>query len=834
MSCAVCHVYVGLTSALRKAHAATYHRYPNCEVCPRVFKNVKSFEKHITEPHATKKCQLKTCDELVVIGKELEHASTRHNFPSCVCGASVESTYSNFYKHLDSHQQVAAKCISCAEFVLEWQILDHATTVHGYPKCGVCSENISSNFASFYRHLESHKQLAEKCVCCDELVPDWQLLEHATQVHNYPTCLVCNETISSNHGNFTRHVASHDVESKCPRCSDMVKQKDQVSHATAAHSYPDCSMCSKTFESVPMFYNHVRRCRVNESDDSDDERECPLCDDSICTDRPLLLKHLVEKHSFTGFWCKKCDMGSDTNSMTSMAFLAHISNCFHGKTYDCTECKKGFPSRHRLSEHHCLPAGAHVIPFEEYARRLHGRNMVMRLEPYRLRVEWDLHGYVEGLKNLYTSPARTGATSFVESNEEASRRELLHGGKYTLKEDSRVFCEHVQSVPWIYRLMGTPWELGDSLMPDMKLALVRLFQERPPGDLWMFLVHRLDRYKSSVVELNEVKTILQTVQLPMGTDEQYRDMEHIRVFAKELQRNACRILCQVEYVCDDERLTSRQVVKELKALQRAKRKRYSLPVKNLPVGVWLDELCELDTHNVERVDPFLAGEKTHGGDVVLPADVLQQRRVNHGLLAKENSMNRSTMVVLPASELANDPLRVPSDDACMSFDVSGYLARLNAPGVEVSPDAHLTTPIPAEVYASLKISGVEQGEEWNSRCWEMMYLVMRDFVLYFVMSKSMSTLRLFANFLNEEPTWKDMLELLTGLQPFIERDKASGMSELSSRARMLEHELECEIVLLKNLYNRSLGASRASFREGVELERQVPLFKRQRLHRRKQ
>jgi hypothetical protein len=116
----------------------------------------------------------------------------------------------------------------------------------------------------------------------------------------------------------------------------------------------------------------------------------------------------------------------------------------------------------------------------------------------------------------------------------------------------------------------------------------------------------------------------------------------------------------------------------------------------------------------------------------------------------------------------------------------------------------------------------------------MMYLVMRDFVLYFVMSKSMSTLRLFANFLNEEPTWKDMLELLTGLQPFIERDKASGMSELSSRARMLEHELECEIVLLKNLYNRSLGASRASFREGVELERQVPLFKRQRLHRRKQ
>ena len=55
MSCSVCSLPVGSTSAERKAHLVI-HGYPRCEQCPRVFKNVKSFEKHITEQHETKKC----------------------------------------------------------------------------------------------------------------------------------------------------------------------------------------------------------------------------------------------------------------------------------------------------------------------------------------------------------------------------------------------------------------------------------------------------------------------------------------------------------------------------------------------------------------------------------------------------------------------------------------------------------------------------------------------------------------------------------------------------------------------------------------------------------
>ena len=442
MQCVVCQTAVGLTSAQRKEHAVI-HGYPRCGVCPRVFKNVKSFEKHITEPHETKKCQLKTCDELIVVGKELEHASVRHNFPLCFCGASVESSYfqfnrhinahkhvadkckscdemipewqtlnhmtsahnfpvcgvcgdtissnfSNFHAHLESHKQVALKCTCCEELIPQWQSLHHATRVHGFPQCGVCCETISSSCANFYRHLESHRQVAptsvssdevvpdqqspehaitahtfhvkvpEKCLCCDERVPEWKLLEHAIGMHNYPTCQVCNETISSNTGNFFKHVASHDVKSKCPMCPDLVKQKDIGSHASTSHSFPTCTTCPKTFDSVPMFYNHVRKCTTRISSRTVKKIDCPFCDVSIFVDKHHVVKHLIEKHEFTGFECPKCKLGSGrtlaVKSITSLAFLMHVKNCLclNGRSFKCPNCRLMFKSRYRLAGHDCI------------------------------------------------------------------------------------------------------------------------------------------------------------------------------------------------------------------------------------------------------------------------------------------------------------------------------------------------------------------------------------------------------------------------------------------------------------------------------------------------
>jgi len=82
----------------------------------------------------------------------------------------------------------------------------------------------------------------------------------------------------------------------------------------------------------------------------------------------------------------------------------------------------------------------------------------------------------------------TTTTSFIEEPDDTERRERAHGRKYKLDDDSKIFREDVNKLPWVYRFMGTLWELGNSFMPDMKLALVTRFWERPPRELWRYLV----------------------------------------------------------------------------------------------------------------------------------------------------------------------------------------------------------------------------------------------------------------------------------------------------------------------------------------------------------
>ena len=946
MSCGICNVFVGVTSALRKTHAATVHGHPNCQTCNRQIKNLRMFEKHVNEPHPVKKCALATCNAQIVGGKELEHAIECHNFPVCCCGETVDSNYVNFYRHLASHDdEPPAKCVACDEVVSRRDLLEaHSRETHGFPKCKVCGETVDSNWANFLAHVATHakepfnkclacdeivsrtdleehsrqnhnfpeceycsekfscnyavflrhvathaKEPFNKCVACDEIVSRTDLEEHSRQNHNFPECEVCSEKFVCNYAVFLRHVATHEVESKCPRCPALVCQKSLISHAKNVHSFPVCGNCDRDLESstVPQFYNHLRHCRVDLDADSDDDRDCPLCDDSICTDKPLLVQHFMEKHGFQGFWCKKCDTGKDSGNMTTKSFLQHVSNCINGRQHDCAACGKSFSSRHRLSEHDCIPFGAAVVPFSEYARRLHGRNAVFRLSPWRLRVEWDMSGYAKGLPRLMPGPAYTPSTNFEETPEEAARRLKGHGRKYKLSDDSRVFCEHVGSgVPWLYRLMGTPWELGGSLMPDMKLALLRRFQERPARDLWLFLVNRLDKFKASIHELNDIKRLLQVVRLPSGTDEQYRDMEHIRMFSQEIQKSACGMLYEVEYACDDEYLSPRRVVKELHALQRAKRKHDSLLLNNLPAGLVLNQLLHTlrtntandtassdtatntatntatDTASSDTTndtassdsrtpigDQFATGNITITGTPVVGVnEVAHQCSFNAQLLDFESRTLRTEATCVPHIASERRDFEVCSTDPCLTFDVDAFFtAREHSSSSSSSSSSSLpaedplalmwfSATIPSHLYADVHYpaSEVEQGDLWDTRCWEMMYLVFRDFVLFFVLRQTMPALRLFSNFINDEPTWRDLEQLLKGFARFIIRDQTSCLRQPCARATSLHDALTAEIMMLKNLHKRGSNISYMSCSEILKLDQQRPLLKKQRLHRHSQ
>ena len=835
MSCAICHVSVAIIH--RKAHMASVHGYPDCPTCNRTIKNINMFETHVLGPHITKKCQLNTCEHQIVCGKELQHAMQMHSYPECFCGETIQSNFAIYYRHVNSHKKedFGVKCALCDEVVPTWDTRHHATEMHGFPVCSVCKITINTNFKMFYQHLVAHRtEPGEKCVACNEVVHTWKSREHATVVHGFPRCETCAETTAYNFGNFLTHVASHEVESRCPRCPELVRQKNQTSHAASAHGWPECSVCSKIFETLPLFYCHVRRCKVNDSEDSDDERSCPLCDASICTDKPLLVRHFTEKHGFAGFWCEKCGMGRGVKNLTSLSFVLHVANCLNGKKYECGECRVTFGSRHRLKEHHCVPFGTVVATAEEYARRVHGRNEVLHLPGLKLRVEYDLSGYVKGLPALLPSAGMTVATSFEETSAEAARRERGHGRKYKLSEDSRIFVENVSTVPWLYRFMGGPWELGDSLMPDMKLALVHRFKERPSRDVWLFIINRFDRFKSTVAELDEVKRILRVVTLPPGTDPRYRDMEHIRLFSKQIQGDAAGILHQVEYVCDNERLTSRQVGKELRALERATRKRLNLPVENLPVGSVMDYVVRGtssdESARVLKRARFERGETTAKGRAVVGAGAVERQRATNGrLVVVEAQSSRALVTGLSSVAVAGRALHVADDDPCRFQDVCDFLDERERVPTGASGQ------ILSDVYAELKMpvaGDVEQGSEWDVRFWEMIYTVFRDFVLYFVASKTMKSLKLYSNFINEEPTWRDLEELLRGFGPFIAQDKGEGVDTcVGERACALERGLLREVLWLKNLHRHGTSGAHLPCSEVVKVDRELPRVKRLRLHR---
>lgn len=106
--CGVCGDSVGPTSQARKEHAAREHGYPDCDTCGRIIRNLRMFEAHARTPHRKTKCLIHTCDELVLVGKELEHGRTAHGFPNCSCGKTINLNFGNFVQHVNSHSSLKA------------------------------------------------------------------------------------------------------------------------------------------------------------------------------------------------------------------------------------------------------------------------------------------------------------------------------------------------------------------------------------------------------------------------------------------------------------------------------------------------------------------------------------------------------------------------------------------------------------------------------------------------------------------------------------------------------------------------------------------------------
>lgn len=183
--CGMCGDSVGPTSQARKEHAVREHGYPNCPTCNRVIKNLRLFEDHIRTPHRKTKCLIHTCDELVLVGKELEHGRTAHGFPNCSCGKTINLNWGVFSRHFNSHK-MDVECPACDDVMPDWMLREHAITLHGFPTCAVCGKTIGSNFANFATHVESHSSSkAPKIKRRRRRRPPLELRNTCTNNHNH-------------------------------------------------------------------------------------------------------------------------------------------------------------------------------------------------------------------------------------------------------------------------------------------------------------------------------------------------------------------------------------------------------------------------------------------------------------------------------------------------------------------------------------------------------------------------------------------------------------------------------------------------------------------------
>ena len=630
-----------------------------------------------------------------------------------------------------------------------------------------------------------------KCLLntCEDQVVVGKELEHATTVHGLPNC-PCGETIVSNYVRFLQHVNSH-TNVKCPGCDDVMSDWMLREHAVTRHGFPACSVCGAIVDSnVENFFRHT---------------------------------------------------AAHTGETTK---------------YDCAECRLEFPSRRALTAHNCLPFDVEIVPVQEYLQRIHGQWQVVHLEGMRLLLRFNLVLYNKWLTPLTVLP-RTTATSFGESNQERSHREHLHG-KYRLSEDSHVYIEHVSTsptVPWLYRFMGVPRELGrGSLMPDLKLALVHNFKTRPSRHIRLFLLNRFYKYATRGVEMNTVTALLASETLPAAT----RDIPE---FCRTIEAAAESILHAVVYVCDNPRLTSRPVREELRSMERARRKRTSLAASNLPVGNVLDLVVggvtdDAETRVAKRAR-FERGKINQRGDPVDASAVNTQRVSNKRLLESDTAAFETTEEVSPmdvnmkklvlrnierflsdreslhgAAAARNDDNDDDNDDDDNDDDDNDD-DNDDDDNDDDDNDDDDNGDDNADDNADDNDddNDVDNDEEWDDRFWRTIYIIYRDYVLYFVNSGKMERLQLFSNFFNEEPTAKDLEDLLYGFAQFIAEDRNGGDAGVAERAKALQRGIAREAIFFRELHQLETIREDLTTDQRQELSRQIWRVKSLRLHR---
>jgi hypothetical protein len=171
--------------------------------------------------------------------------------------------------------------------------------------------------------------------------------------------------------------------------------------------------------------------------------------------------------------------------------------------------------------------------------------------------------------------------------------------------------------------------------------------------------------------------------------------------------------------------------------------------------------------------------------------------------AKEGVDTAVTILANPtAVSCVRMPGGVPVD--CVQMAVTGSPT---GPASIVNAVRAAMYALPPHEHASNASSSsvCDNVELWSETCWEMIYMVYRDFMTYFVETQSFERLRLFSNFTNDSPHFIYLEELLYRFRPFIVRDMNSSAC---ARASALFYGLQAEYRCLRGLFQRGIQMNR--------------------------
>ena len=828
------------TAALRETHARDVHGFPLCTKCVnKRYTNINLFEQHLNTMHLKERCGYPNCTAEFWAADELHHASTKHGYPGCLVCRKISKTVKMFNKHNLGCADPVIVCGLCSESLPQSEMKEHALT-HGYPECPYCKTVVrGGNESNFYAHVKSCRGVTVECSLCLRSLFQFEMKEHAL-THGYPSCPNCKTVVEGgNESNFYAHVKS---------CNQSIN--DVIV----------CSLCAGN----SAHFGEAPRLPCN---------------------KQAITEHLVAVHNFKGFECPHCDMGRTSGGtfINICVFMQHISNCEYGKTHNCADCGNVFESTrlywlHRNGE--CVPVGETGLSFMAYAKKLHGSEMDMVCGRSRLRVKWDLSHYVKCLDSLPTPFNRVDFPLLTETKEERIFRQArrgggdaegkvdesgavtgCEGGPFTLTEDPRIFQQvstSATSHSWLFQLCGTSWELGGgktpSLLMNQRLCMMDYFTKRSAYDVWIYLVSRFCKYTKTIYELNEVKGLLTSCELPEGVSCQYRDLDFVNMFSGSVIANTRKDTERVIY--GTRKGGVRGVIKEVSKLT-CKRKRVVFLESNLPVELHeaplkalihekliLRPIINFDDFCVDMVpapacveisptpacmemSPALKLRKELWEELGI-ADQLEEYENggNNPLIVKylSNAYPESTFVKL-LTNLTN-----VQTDVRMSGDILDcvQLAETGSPtgpaSIVNARRAALYALSPHE-YAAHSSPACGDNVAWSELCWEMIYMVYRDFMTYFVETQSFERLRLYSNFMNDIPRFGKLEELMFKFRPFIVRDmKLPGMR---FRASVLFYGLQAEYCCLRNLYKTYLRKNRLneSDSEKYDLERLAFLSK---------